>query len=185
MSGRMNWRMIINNSLNHPTIRRFWGNVLLTSSYSPSFMGIGQLLWGLAHNIWLAKIVFQTLWLFNIANWKITLFCSKSINIYKSSINGPFSIAMLNNQRTLLNLGSMLNLGGVSPVDLFHAQYFSIQEVSQRQADPWERFSTWEGSRKETVKLGQRFVYLNYPLGYQWFVFVPSIIHIESYQYIS
>ena len=149
-------------------------------------------LWGLVSYCEVLRIIFG--WqrsssrhsgLFNIANWKITLFCSKSINIYKSSINGPFSIAMLNNQRTLLNLGSMLNLGGVSPVDLFHAQYFSIQEVSQRQANPWERFSTWEGSRKETVKLGQRFVYLNYPLGYQWFVFVPSIIHIESYQYIS
>ena len=45
---------------------------------------------GISVDIW------YTIWPFNIANWKITIYCRYIIYFY-----GPFSIAMLNNQRVI------------------------------------------------------------------------------------
>ena len=40
--------------------------------------------------------IWYTIWPFNIANWKITIYCRYIIYFY-----GSFSIAMLNNQRVI------------------------------------------------------------------------------------
>ena len=57
------------------------------------------------------------LWLFNVANWEITmLLIGKSS--YLSSINEPFSVAMLNNQRVYTHVDDYTRVHGEAPGDL-------------------------------------------------------------------